>query len=259
MKPELVTHTSRLGVAFACALLSGCAMEIHKPVTTSAVAVPFPIIPAYVNGTHASDLTGATVPLPLPALNVHSGNAGCYTTNIAPGVTDTAGNTYTLILSKFYGGAGGSQYDYMYYASNMTAGAADVITIGLCDYPVAVVDQYSGLASTIEVASAGSGGNNGLNNWTIAAGPISTTGSNELIYAAMSADITSELVTGATAPLTMRNLTPLVANNTQGLGSADYLAPDPLTNFSPTMSGSSNGGTGNNDFVVMSVAVKAAQ
>ncbi len=216
---------------------------------------------AHVSGVNGADLTGNLVPFSLPAFDLVAGNTvlvmvGTYTDATGPTVSDSAGNTYTPIVQQFYGSVGGENYSYMYMASDAIGDPADVISITPTNYPVVVADQYSGLSGVVDSTTTGVGGAAATMMSVVTTTPFDTTHDNDLVYAAMSIDIVTEDVTGATLPMKLRTVPPLLGGMTQGLGSADYIAPSPLSGFAVTMTGQTNGGTGHNDYVILAAAIE---
>ena len=218
---------------------------------------------AHVSGVNGADLTGNLVPFSLPAFDLHVGNTvlvmvGTYTDATGPTVSDSAGNTYTPIVQQFNNSAGGENYSYMYMASDVVGDPADVVSITPTNYPVVVADQYAGLSGVIDATTTGVGSVFAGTMFTITTTPFDTTHANDLVYAAMSIDIVTEDVPGATPPMQLRTVPPLLGGMTQGLGSADYLATSPLSSFAVTMTGETNGGTGHNDFVILAAAIEGS-
>jgi len=215
----------------------------------------------HVTGVNGADLTGNLVPFSLPPFDLVAGNTvlvmvGTYTDATGPTVSDSAGNTYTPIVQQFNGSAGGENYSYMYIASDVNGDPADVVSITPTNYPVVVADQYSGLSGVVDATTTGIGGTGAAPVSMITTTPFNTTHANDLVYAAMSIDIVTEDVTGATLPMKLRTVPPLLGGMTQGLGSADYVATGPLSSFAITMTGQTNGGTGHNDCVILAAAIE---
>ena len=217
---------------------------------------------SHVNGTYGTLLTASSVPISLPAIAVGTGNTvlvtvGTYTDTVAPVVTDSAGNTYTLVVSQLNTAVGGENYSYMYMATIVVGNPADVVSVTPTNYPVVVIDQYAGLTGVVDTTSSGTGGTLGINTASVTTSPFSTTHANDLVYAAMSIDITTEQVLSATPPLVLQTAPPLDGiGQTQGLTSADDITTSILTNATVTMTGTTNGGTGHNDFVIVAVALE---
>lgn len=100
-------------------------------------------------------------------------------------ITDTAGNTYTLVDTVSNVNISGTA---LYYCTNAIANANNVVTVtwtGSNLYRYVIVDQRSGglTSGALDSHSNLSNGNAGTNTSSITSNPVTSTTAGELIYA----------------------------------------------------------------------------
>lgn len=93
-------------------------------------------------------------------------------------VTDTAGNTYTKTTSSPVNNGGGVNYDYIYYAKNVTGNASNIITATWAvsyNYLAIAVYEFSGADTTAPFVtdSTGSGASTNMTTGTLSLGGVS--------------------------------------------------------------------------------------
>src|ERR1051326_7928515 len=98
-------------------------------------------------------------------------------------ITDTAGNSYTLIDSHWDSVA--TQGCATFYAKNTTANASNVVTAnftgGSQKYVMVVAAEYSGLSTTSPLDQHAITDSSGASNQTIASGSFTTTSASEVL------------------------------------------------------------------------------
>lgn len=162
---------------------------------------------------HKVGATAAGTPstLALPAMNVTTGNfiIGAATNNghHLSTVTDTAGNTYTLLAE--ISGAATPPTIQGFYAKNVTGNAANIITLtydSTANLIEGVAFEYSGVDKTSPIDAFASGFNNSPSN-PQQTGAFTTTYAYEGIFSAISIDnarsTTSANPINATSPYTI--------------------------------------------------------
>lgn len=145
---------------------------------------------AYVTGAKGSG-TGSLSTVAAAAFAATTGNLiVVFVTNVATGgtvhvdsIADTAGNTYTYILRRYYSSAGAIE---VWYAKNITGHAANIVTAtfsGADTYRAIQVHQYSGCdtAAPYDVSNYGEGG--GGSPTSLSTTAATTNAENEVIAA----------------------------------------------------------------------------
>jgi hypothetical protein len=166
------------------------------------------IVRVNVTGT-----TGASTPqnFDLPAINSVTGNfiiGAVGANNPLSSVTDTAGNTYTLLTA--ISGAATPSPIQGFYATNITGNASNVIHIHLSNTvfnPTAVAFEYSGVDTVSPLDQFASGFNNSPFN-TQQTAAFTTTSANEAIVSFIAIDNARAYSAGgtqdATSPMILR-------------------------------------------------------
>lgn len=169
----------------SCLSVNGQAMFFSQNVST-AVAPP-----AFVNAASGSDLSG--VPAASLSTSAFSATAGnlivVFARQSSPGgnaltgtITDTAGNTYTLIR---YETLGISDRCGLWYATNIAGNASNVVTAAWSTnslFTGVTAVQYSGLSTTSPLDTSTSA--NVLAATSITSPAFTTTAANEVLVAA---------------------------------------------------------------------------
>ena len=145
------------------------------------------------------------------------------------GVTDTAGNAYTLAVGPTV--ISGVATQSIYYAKNIVAAAAGANTVTVtfspgARYPDIRILEYSGAdpANPVDVTAAGSG-----NSATSSSGSATTTNTTDLLFAA---NLVQSTTTGAGSGFTSRLLTAPdsdIAEDRMVTATGSYSATAPLS------------------------------
>ena len=174
-------------------------------------------MPTPVNTQTSSDFGGTSyTDFSIAALSVTAGNflvvgfraykGSSYTA--ATSITDTAGNTYTLVGMSPSATGTNQAYVEMWYAENISGNASNVITIhwpASVQYVGAVVAQYSGVAtsSSLDGFAVSASGTGAVS--TVTSGTLTTANADDLLVGVVDIDATGGTWTPSSSPSSWTN------------------------------------------------------